>query len=161
MLKPNLRAVEAGDEVDLWRWRNDPETRLNSVKSDEVAWSDHVAWFQSSVANSDRVIYIVEFSGEKYGMVRFDKMTEEARAWEVSIVMSPQFRGRGFGSLALRDACAEMETRDDTLLLRAKIRRHNHPSLKIFERCGFSPEGREGEFVLFARRRGDPSLARA
>ena len=85
-------------------------------------------------------------------MIRFDKLGDEPGAWEVSIAISQQFRGKGIGGMALHEACAEMEANGAARSLRAKIRRHNHPSLRLFERCGFSPEGCEGELILFARR---------
>jgi RimJ/RimL family protein N-acetyltransferase len=84
-------------------------------------------------------------------MVRFDQSERDSGLWEVSIAINPEFRGRGFGVIALRMACAEILADGKAHVLNAKVRHENHPSLRLFERCGFNEESRDNEFVFLRR----------
>ena len=146
-----LRSVRLDDCPDLWEWRNDLETRRNSVVAEEIPWSDHLRWFNASVANPDRLIFIGELSGNKCGMVRFDRLHTPRNAWEVSIVISPRLRGKGLGGVALAKACAEMAARHSECVFAAKVRPRNIPSIRMFERCGFSLMADTNDFVHLRR----------
>ncbi len=146
-----LRRVNVDDAVALWRWRNDPETRRNSISTAELSLQEHMTWFEASLTNPARVIYVSEFRGAKCGSVRFDLIDIAKNLWRVSITMSPEFRGRGLGSASLSLACAEMVRCYGDCSFTAEARQFNAPSLRIFERCGFSPTSATGGFITLSR----------
>ena len=146
-----LRLVRLDDCAELWEWRNDLESRRNSVVNDEVPWSDHLRWFNASFANSERVIFIGELSGKKCGMVRFDRVQPRRNVWDVSIAINPPMRGRGVGGIALAKACAQMEARHGACVFAAKVRPRNIPSIRMFERRGFSVVSDANDFVHLRR----------
>jgi hypothetical protein len=43
-----IRHALESDSKYLWQWRNDPQTRQNSVNQDEISWGDHNNWFTAS-----------------------------------------------------------------------------------------------------------------
>ena len=92
-----LRSVRLDDCPDLWEWRNDLETRRNSVVAEEIPWSDHLRWFNASVANPDRLIFIGELSGNKCGMVRFDRLQHASECVGGQYRDKPAFAGQRIG----------------------------------------------------------------
>ena len=146
-----LRSVNLEDAVALWRWRNDPETRHNSISTAELSLQEHMTWFEASLRNPARVIYVSEFRGVKCGSVRFDFIDIDKNLWRVSIMMNPEFRGRGSGSASLSLACVEMERRYGDCSFTAEARPFNAPSLRIFERCGFSRTSEVDGLITLSR----------
>ena len=157
----HLRAVKEADCFDLWAWRNDPETRRNSITTDDLPLEEHQRWFAASLKNSRRVMLLVERCGEKFGTVRFDRTASDEALWRVSIVINPLFRGKGIGRAALTASCREMERRYGPSAFAAEARISNVPSLRIFERCGFAPTSRSEGVVHLLRPRSttDVSIA--
>lgn len=145
-----VRRAEMTDGRDLWRWRNEAQTRENSVNKAAISWPEHSRWLQKSLSNPHREIYIVELRDTKCGTIRFDKIGI-SQAWEVSIVMCPEFRGRGLARAALEIACAELKATKEIFELKARVRHQNLRSLQLFERSGFQQEAADVSFVFLQR----------
>ena len=124
-----LRPAGRADAPLLYAWRNDPDTRLASHATDPIAWSDHVAWLDASLASADRLLRIAEVDGEPVGVVRADR---SPGGWELSWTVAPRARSRGIGRRML---CAFVEGLDGRLF--ASIRRDNVPSAKMAAAAGF------------------------
>lgn len=144
-----IRPADAGDSRSLFDWRNDPMTRAASVSTDEVAWSDHETWLAKTLGSRDHAIYIAELSGVPVGVVRFDSRAERT---DVSISLSPLFRGRGLGPDVLAAAIAEYDAATTMPLpLSATIRTENNASIRLFSALGFVEVRRDGDFVRYGR----------
>src|SRR5262245_61365913 len=98
-----LRPARADDSESVWRWRNDPDTRRASRDTDEVSRSDHERWYAAALSDPKRSNLMAEVGGKACGVVRFD--LEEHALAEISINLSPEFRGRGLGQRILAKAC--------------------------------------------------------
>lgn len=144
-----LRPATRADGLALWRWRNDPATRLASFDGREIELAEHARWVEQSLARADRRIWIVMAAGVDIGMVRLDL---EDRAATVSINLAPEARGRGIGPAALRALVAEAFGPLGLLTLRARVKRDNAASLGAFRKAGFAGRGRGAitELVLVA-----------
>lgn len=146
-----VRRVHADDAVALWQWRNDLETRRNSVSTAELSLPEHMSWFEASLTNPARIIYVTELHGKKCGSVRFDLIDIDKNLWRVSIVMSPECRGMGLGRASLSLACAEMDRCYGHCSYTAETRRFNAPSRRVFEHCGFYPTSETDDFITLSR----------
>src|SRR3989339_290673 len=124
-----MRPATQDDCADVYRWRNDEETRRASFSSAEIGFVDHQKWFQKSLADPERELLIVESGGRKIGLLRFDRLNDFSR--EVGINLAPEMRGRGFGAKVL--AAIPMT---DLLIARAKT--NNIGSIKAFKKAGFN-----------------------
>ena len=89
----------------IWEWRNDEVTRSLSRNSEVVTWDEHDVWFRRSIVNPNRFFYVGIPIGDPQqspiGVVRFDLLDSKKGYWEISINMSPDVRGKGFGRLLL------------------------------------------------------------
>lgn len=120
-----LRPATMDDAETLFRWRNDPVTRENSISQNIVPWDNHVAWLSASLKRPDRTILIA--GSIPVGTVRFDTIGDIT---EMSWTIAPEARGKGVG-FQMVSAASEGKS------LVAKILKHNIASQKIAEKAGF------------------------
>ncbi len=144
-----LRPAVADDARDLWTWRNDEHTRAMSGDGDAIAWADHLAWFERTLADPHRTIYIGSLvDGERVGMCRFD--VDASGTWaDVSLNVRPAMRGRRLARPLLAAAIANFRA-TRPLALHARIRPDNVASIRCFERCGFARTGTADGFATYA-----------
>jgi RimJ/RimL family protein N-acetyltransferase len=132
--KVELKPATQADSEELIRWRNDKATREASVQQGEVSLADHVAWLEKTLVSKDRLLFVGWLEGQRLGQVRLDR--RDAGAWEVSITVAPEHRGRGLATAMLRAGEAAAKKAGATLLT-ARIRSANTASLKAFKRAGY------------------------
>ena len=143
MSQMNLRPATMEDACRLFEWRNDIQTRKNSIDMDEVPWEDHVEWLRKSLSSPTRTLMIAERDGVPVGTVRIDR--EGFRASQLSWTVAPDFRGSGVGR--------EMVSHFADVLtgkLIAYIKRENIASQRIAEATGFRLE-QDGELQVWVR----------
>jgi RimJ/RimL family protein N-acetyltransferase len=149
-----IRHALVSDSKYLWQWRNDPQTRQNSVNQDEVSWGDHNNWFTASQKNDAREIFIGlnNETNELVGMVRFDFNIATTTS-KVSLNLNPDWRGKNISSLMLSMAIDKFQN-DRFFLLIAEILAHNTQSIKTFKRCGFALEDDTSDLLIFKNKQG-------
>lgn len=108
-----------------------------SVTSDVVPWEAHARWFQASLHDRNRYLYVGRLNGDArhIGMCRFDVDPEKALA-EVSINLNPAMRGLSL-SHRLLAAAVDVFVAERPLDLAATIKTQNAASIRCFTRCGF------------------------
>ena len=132
----------------LLRWRNDPETRANSLNTAEINREKHEAWLEKTLKNPDRLLFIVEEDGQAVGTMRADKLEDE-NGYELSWAVAPEFRDRGLGKKMLLQAVREVKSP----ILKAKIKKENIASIKMAQAAGFSQGPEENGVLVWALRR--------
>lgn len=135
-----LRKAMAGDAKFLFDLRNEDGVRRASFTSDPISWETHAQWFQKKLASGDSVLYIVEVGSVPIGQVRFDFERDESA--EVSIAISEQYRGRGYGAKALVVASKSF-LQEFSVIQRidAYIKPDNAASVKSFGNAGYVLRG--------------------
>lgn len=133
----NLRLAKGGDCRILFDWRNEESSRLQSIKNTKpIPWETHTAWFEKSLVNSNRQIYLAEVDGEAVGMIRADK---DEKGYELSWIIDSRFRGKGYGKQMLSQIVERLSGH-----ICAQIKKDNAPSLAMAKSLGFrcvSPDG--------------------
>lgn len=132
--KVELRPASPDDAPVLLAWRNDPETCRQSATSTPVDESTHRAWLAASLSSADRRLYVALHDGVACGTVRMDREPHEA--WEVSITVAPEVRGRKLAA-AMLVALEERAKAEGARLFTARIRRDNAASVAAFKRAGY------------------------
>jgi RimJ/RimL family protein N-acetyltransferase len=142
------RAVPA-DAGDVWRWRNDAGTRAMSVSTEEVAWDEHARWFQASLADRDRHLYLgcLGEAWQKVGICRFDVDPGTALA-EASINLNPAMRGLNL-SRRLLAAGIRLFLAGRDVDLWATVKTRNAASIRCFEGCGFVLQAEDAEYGYY------------
>ena len=123
----------------LWEWRNDPITREMSNNNEKISWEDHSCWYEKVLLDNSRKLYLGEERGIPIGVVRFDKCDNEEYVYEVSINISPESRGKGFGKKLITNGIRRLlKEVANCKLIRAEVKKENESSNKLFKSCGFT-----------------------
>jgi RimJ/RimL family protein N-acetyltransferase len=130
-----LRPASPSDVASLFGWVNDPEARRQSLNSEPIAWSEHVAWFDERIGDARCHIFILETpAGLPVGQIRFD-LRDQDRV-RLSYLLDPVVRGRHWATRLVRLGIAELRKRGE-FHIDAEVRTGNAASRKVFERLGF------------------------
>ena len=123
------RKVTLDDADMLLSWKNEEDTRKNSIVSDaKIDIVDHVHWLRKTLANPDIEFYIILDDNKAVGDVRINPWEGER---EISIRMDKQYRGRGLATQIIALFRGPLV---------AKIRAHNVASMRVFIANGYRPE---------------------
>jgi RimJ/RimL family protein N-acetyltransferase len=144
-----LRATD-NDSKDIWEWRNDELTKQMSITTDSVSWETHSIWYQKSLVNPNRYLYIGFLNdSEKIGMCRFD-LDSNTNIAEVSININPQHRIKKLSSQLLSQTISKYFEEKNTTLS-AKIKKTNIGSIKCFKKCDFTFEREDSDYNYYKK----------
>lgn len=147
-----VRLARFDDKDLLFDWANDPTTRMNAFSTEMIPFDTHILWLQSKLDNVENCkLYIIEtIKGIPIGQVRLDRI--EKNTWELSYLVSPLFRKRGFGKKVIGLAIEYFMLSKCNFMIVAKVKASNVPSQKIFRNIGFvenrSEDGSIFEYVF-------------
>ena len=141
-----VRRAELEDSDLVLAWRNDAEAIRQSFSGLVVESAVHQQWFEGALQSTKVVLLIAETELKNgitpMGMCRFDLL--KAGVFAVSINMGPNFRGRGLGGTVLQSGIAFLKDEVSApVAIEAVVHESNSPSLRIFEKIGFSVFGQE------------------
>jgi len=145
-----VRRAELEDSDLVLAWRNDAEAIRQSVSGLAVEVAVHQQWFEGALESTTTVLLIAETKLKTgitpIGMCRFDLLKEGVFA--VSINMGPNFRGRGLGVTVLQSGIAFLKGEVSApVAIEAVVHEGNSPSLRVFEKIGFSVFGQEAPWL--------------
>jgi RimJ/RimL family protein N-acetyltransferase len=91
-----LRGLLEKDSELLIKWRKDPDTRRNSLDTEEVPYEDHVRRFQNMIINLPQEVLVATIEGEPGGVIRLD-WNPGHDTCEISMTVTPEHRGKDVG----------------------------------------------------------------
>jgi RimJ/RimL family protein N-acetyltransferase len=142
----SIRNISLTDAGEMLRWRNSSLVRMNSLNNKVISAEEHACWVSDSISNKDRQTYMVCLEEADIGIVSFKKINTFS---EVSIYLSPDYIGHGYGSKALeRGIEFFLNHNPEIRVVSATILEGNEPSIKTFEKCGFNRKSINYEFVV-------------
>ena len=127
-----LRDVLSKDSETLLRWRNDPETRRNSINTTEISPEEHAEWFAKMLGGQSRRNLIADVDGISIGVVRLD-WSEHRESCDLSFMVAPEHRGKGYGFAIVEHAVRGMQD----VRVCAEVKMSNVASRRIFEKPDF------------------------
>lgn len=149
----SIRRAQSQDVRAIWEINNDPIARANAVQQASIPFEDHLIWFEASLANRTRLLWVLpDVDDRAIGVVRADIVNNDAR---ISIALAPAARGKRLGQRILGEAIQRLLCRPNVRSISAIIRPENTPSLAIFERLEFHykyDETLNGERFLYYQR---------
>ncbi len=130
-----LRNVKFDDINDLFKWRNHPEIRKNSFNTNAVSWDEHERWFRAKSNDPNTAIYIAYCKEDKIGSIRFESKDDTIK---ISVMLNPDFLGRGFGSKVIRLGTERfIKEKNTEKPIHAEIKIDNRASIKAFQKAGY------------------------
>ncbi len=138
-----LRPAVMSDVEILYKWRNDPQTRAASHNQDEIDFDSHRKWFEKSLKDIDRKIYIAETGNIPVGTVRSDNKKGVS---ELSWTVNPEYRGQGIGRQMVSLLAKQIKGP-----IRAEVKAGNLASSRIAEACGMEIQTRKDGILYYFR----------
>jgi len=138
-----VRKAAREDSDLMYRWRNDPVTRIVSRNPEEIGPKQHAVWLQRTLADKDRLLLIGEVGQIPVGVVRFDRHEDDEV--RVSVYVDPELHGLGLGEALVR--AGEEAARDwagKGLTVVAHVLGGNTRARRAFEEAGYSFKGEVG-----------------
>lgn len=130
-----MRPARAGDVELMFEWQRHPETRRFARRPEPPSWDEHEAWFLAKEYDQECELLMILYEGREAGVFRLDRL--ENGAWEVSIVVAPELRGRRIGAAALSFADGFWAHEE----MRAEILPGNEASRRMFSAAGYEKAG--------------------
>jgi L-amino acid N-acyltransferase YncA len=126
------------DELPLLFWRDSPSDRKYQLSGNLIDESSHREWFRKRITIKDaNPFWAYEQNDMTIGFFRAEINKVSPKEFQVSILVSPNYRGKGLGYEILADAIESMRHLFPKHALLATIHRENIPSLTMFLRAGF------------------------
>ncbi len=136
----------------IWVWRNDKLSRKMSINTNKIRLIDHFKWYLKNLQEKSNTFYIGSYNNTDIGIVRLNKRSNFKNIFEISINLSPLFRGKGFGKDFLNAALLEFNNKiHGKKKIEAQIKRGNISSIKLFESCGFYKYKEKIDIKLFRK----------
>ena len=134
--KLTIKNADTNDCIDIFNWRNNPESRKMFLISRKVSWDEHKKWFKNSLLNPRKVLLICyDEIKEKVGIVRFDIENTQTL---ISINLNPSKRGRGLSRQCLTESIKFFISNYNLNgKIVAIIKEENIRSIKSFKSSGF------------------------
>tara|TARA_B100001057_G_scaffold497081_1_gene600259 strand:+ start:486 stop:971 length:486 start_codon:yes stop_codon:yes gene_type:complete len=144
MKKINILKANMNHRKLIWEWRNDPISKQMSLGNHYIEWDEHCKWFKTTLAQDQIRIYIAESFRKLIGLTRFDRNSEDKETYNISIIVAPNMRRKGFGKVILVESILIFlkEVKECKNIL-AVIKEENLISNNLFTACGFSFTSKE------------------
>ena len=98
---------------------------------------------------------VIESGGEPIGRLVVDRRPEDIRVVDISLV--PEHRGKGIGTMFLRELLNEAEGSGKSVSVHVE---HFNPAMRLYERLGFRRIDSHGVYHLMEWRAPSPGAAR-
>ncbi len=128
-----LRRAKMEDAEDILRWRNDEVTRENSFNKEKISLLSHIKWLERKLGQGDTYMFIAMDGDTKVGNIRVDVLEDTG---EISYMVAPEHRGKGYGSLMI--GLVEKEMPKDVKSLMGLTLKTNKASGRCFEKNGYT-----------------------
>lgn len=125
----NIRLATKDDCLNVFNLSNMDYVRVHSFNKEKIVWENHVQWFARAIANENIKFYIIEDT-DFIGHVRLNIDNGTAL---ISIDILQEFQHKSIAYSALKKIIAENEYQ-----YLAQVEKDNVPSIKLFERLGFT-----------------------
>ena len=135
-----IELAKKTDARDIFNLSNDNAVRRNSFNTSQIPWNDHIIWFNNKIQSQDCIYYVIrDDAGQFIGQVRFDKSESEKEhdGWVISISLCKEYRGKGLGTMLLKNSTQKAIEFCEIKKIYAYIKEINQASLKSFFNAGY------------------------
>jgi RimJ/RimL family protein N-acetyltransferase len=151
-----MREVSLSDMGQILSWRNADACVRYSKSNSAISKSQHKDWFWDRILRNSREPYFIfTLNNQGIGTVRFDSVESDPKVFTTSIIMNPEFYGRGCGSKILSLAVNHIIQNFPETNLVAEIHEENVASIKIFLRNHFNLINNNDAFGAYRLEAGD------
>lgn len=129
---------DAGFILDM---RNDEKTRENSFNKDIISFDSHVKWFEKKLSDPNCRMLIMVDGEARVGSIRLDITGDNGEFGEISYMIAPDKRGKGYGKAILNLVCDYVSGEEEcnsVKVLAGFVKQENKASIRCFTENGFA-----------------------
>jgi len=131
-----LKRISLGDFFLLFKWVNNEESARLTRKFAKTSFQSHTHWFLKNYNSNNHLIFKIHDTDSRtdIGLIQiliFDSSAE----LRIKIVQS-NFRGKGFGSQAMRALIEKIRSRGLTSVY-LYVRQDNQAAINLYRKFGF------------------------
>lgn len=135
-----LRDLKEKDLSTIREWRNDPAINKFMFSQHTIGESEHQTWFEASLANPLRHLFVYEEDSELKGFMQFQQKSHESNVFEWGFYVSPD-APKGTGSKMAMAALERAFLHLGAEKVYGEALEFNEPSIRLHNRMGFVHEG--------------------
>lgn len=139
-MKIQIRKMEEEDIPQIYEYIHKNYVHEYYPMAEQEQWEAHSMWYHFVLHSDSYFFYILELEEEFIGTIRYEREEEKAL---VSIYVRKEYRGKGYGKLALRESMKKVFQASDIAEMEAIILEENEVSRNLFVDCGFIAEQKE------------------
>ena len=118
----------------IMKWRNNPITRKNSLKSTLKLWETFKVEYYNNYFKNTPLFAIL--NNKKIAFISFLKMNDST--YKIGINISPEYRGKGLSTNIIKESICYIKIQNPNIKkILAEIKNFNIPSIKTFTKVGF------------------------
>ncbi|HXG87649.1 MAG TPA: UDP-2,4-diacetamido-2,4,6-trideoxy-beta-L-altropyranose hydrolase [Vicinamibacterales bacterium] len=134
----SIRPVTPADVEAIWQINSDPTVRAMSHSTEPIPFEQHEQWYERTLADKDRCLFVAERDGMVAGLIRYDRDADHAL---VSLAIAAAYRSRGLATRlfisTFRAACTTL----GVTLVEALVFDENPGSARALFKAGYSDAG--------------------
>ena len=146
-MKTRVRKIKFTDKADVLKWRNNRNTRKNSLNTNTVTLEEHSNWFKKIMDGSGCISFMLEVNDVKAGFVSYQKKSNNE--FYTSINLNPDYRGKNLGSKFLKLTSKKLIMNGFIGTFNAKIKHGNLSSEKTFNNAGYEKNKAYKKYILY------------
>jgi UDP-4-amino-4,6-dideoxy-N-acetyl-beta-L-altrosamine N-acetyltransferase len=136
-----LKEISYEDLPLVLSWRNQDKIKSVMINDKNVAWHEHLAWFENLQVNADLIVLLFYLDDRPLGLVNF-KVDRQNEKCEWGFYIGAQDAPRGAGTLMGFAALNYLFYQLNVRKVCAEVLEHNKKSLTFHDKMGFSIEGK-------------------
>ena len=150
-MKITFRNANFEDASLLYFWRNSPEARNFSQKSEPITLNEHTEWLSSRLLRISEEPFLIFFWDQNpVGSIRLEFESNKSEKFFISIFVDPAYQGMGIGEKILEITCEKYLSVDEATII-AKVKKSNLVSKKLFIKAGFKFVSNFDEYMIFEK----------
>ena len=135
---------------DIWELRNEFNTRNMMLNNTSIKWEEHKEWFTRVFRDQNYFIFICNYDNKPIGVSRFNQSKNFHNAYEISIILNIEYRGKGFGTFFLKQSINLLYKKlGKRAQLIAKIKKDNFSSKSLFMKNGFKVNSNFKDYIQY------------
>ena len=132
-----LRNATKEDINLFYEWANDKSVRKMSFNSEYISLETHQKWFKNNLNSKNKFLLVLEVDNIPAGTVKFNS------EGVIGISLDEKFRGKNLGVVLIKEGINFIKSCTDIKKITAYVKKDNTPSIKLFEKAGFTFEAND------------------
>ena len=147
-MKKNFKLININkrDIYILLKWRNEINTRRNSISTKKIKFVQHEKWLTKRLEQKPLFFWKLKFNNNIIGFIRLDKKN---RAFYLNYLINKSFRNRGHGSNIIRLMLKKRVLKKRKLKILAISKKQNLKSIRAILANNFYKISKKNNIVRF------------